>query len=352
MGADGAIAQSNDDATLQALQKKIAILRAREELALLRSRVHSLESESSATPLRRQQETQLAKPNSAAALSSTVLDAQAADYPAKAIPYVATRSSSGFYIRGDLGGGYSSGYNFDVKSDGRSTNPLDTYNAQTRLAGTTAPDTALFANVGLGYRFTPVFRSDLTVSFLTHSFAAGSGSQVNTNGGLINGVGNLPTTTFTTPPVGNILSPALHAQSLVTMLNGYVDFAGFAPDRFGIVQPYISGGVGASVNKAQGAQLQMLLPFFNNDPVPVTFNDHTQTQLAWSLGAGVGFKVADNVVLDFAYKYMDLGDASAAGRSSTFMICAVNCPSFLNSNWTVKSRLTDHVLSVGFRVGL
>jgi opacity protein-like surface antigen len=37
--------------------------------------------------------------------------------------------------------------------------------------------------------------------------------------------------------------------------------------------------------------------------------DHTETNFAWALHAGVSFDVTEQFVVDLAYRYADLGDA-------------------------------------------
>ncbi|WP_256581541.1 MULTISPECIES: outer membrane protein [Pseudomonas] len=41
------------------------------------------------------------------------------------------------------------------------------------------------------------------------------------------------------------------------------------------------------------------------------YGSATQTNLAWSLGAGVAYDVTDRLALDLGYRYVDMGDTES-----------------------------------------
>ena len=64
------------------------------------------------------------------------------------------------------------------------------------------------------------------------------------------------------------------------MANGYYDF-----DTKSDVIPYLMAGAGVA-------------------DVNVTWSPDSATSFVWQVGAGVGFKVNDNVTLDLGYRYI------------------------------------------------
>ncbi|ABB23190.1 outer surface protein, putative [Pelodictyon luteolum DSM 273] len=74
--------------------------------------------------------------------------------------------------------------------------------------------------------------------------------------------------------------------------NGYIDFE-MASSSF---TPYLTAGFGlASVDDSSG---------------PGSVDD---TVFAWQLGAGVGYRFADNMLVDVRYRYLGTGDPELAG---------------------------------------
>jgi len=114
-------------------------------------------------------------------------------------------------------------------------------------------------NVGVGYKFNDMFRSDLNVQYQSNKATKGNTAIKNT--------------TF---------------KTLGVMLNGYVDFKNDS-----MFTPYVTAGVGIARNKA------------NAKTATVTNKSHTA--LAWNVGLGSKVNVATNVDLDFSYKYAQLG---------------------------------------------
>lgn len=176
----------------------------------------------------------------------------------------------GFYLRGDVGGAFAQNITFT---------DADPSAANCDLCGAkflaTMNDSVIFGG-GIGYRFSPAWRIDLTADYLPWLRGSGASTQ--------------------TPP--DMGSAAF--SSLAIMTNGYFDFAGLAPSMFGPFQPYITAGVGFARDD---------LGTFTGTKVgfAVSETGSTTTNLAWAAGAGVGYPITANMTLDLAYKYFDVG---------------------------------------------
>lgn len=150
-------------------------------------------------------------------------------------------ASEGVYLRGDLGMAKPT---FKDKAGG----------ANSTVKGKFKP----MYNVGVGYKFNDMFRSDLNVQYESNKATKGNTA--------ING------TRF---------------KTLAVMLNGYVDFKNES-----MFTPYVTAGVGYAKNTAKPA-------------ATVTSKNHNA--FAWNVGLGSKVNVATNVDLDFSYKYAHLG---------------------------------------------
>ncbi|MCB5177557.1 outer membrane protein [Microvirga lenta] len=207
--------------------------------------------------------------------TATASAALAADLPrnffSPAPAMRATRpSTEGWYLRGDIGyvhhkrpeADFSAG---DFRSD---------------LLREDLGDAA-GVGLGIGYRFSPNFRMDVTADHFSSRFK-----------------GTAPTPTFATVSVADRAS----LQSSAFLVNGYVDFG-----SMGGFTPYVGAGIGLARN---------------------VFSDYTRTtydavadletwqrlaggddrSFAWALMAGVGYRLSSNFSLDLGYRYVSRGD--------------------------------------------
>lgn len=99
--------------------------------------------------------------------------------------------------------------------------------------------------------------------------------------------------------IPSLLVNELRTQSL--MLNGYYDFKN--KSKF---TPYLSAGVGVSriENKVS------INPEVFGDSENVTTD--TNNNFTWTAGAGIAYKVTENVALDLAYRYVDAGETDVS----------------------------------------
>jgi opacity protein-like surface antigen len=146
--------------------------------------------------------------------------------------------------------------------------------------------------VGLGYRFNPNFRADITADYFSARFK-----------------GVAPTPTFATS-----LADKGHFQSSTFLVNGYLDFGTFRG-----LTPYVGAGIGVAHN---------VLSDYSRATYDAATGVATWERLAggddyalaWALMAGVGVKLSSNFTLDLGYRYVGRGDVRtryyAAGSGS------------------------------------
>jgi len=216
---------------------------------------------------------------------------------------------SGLYLRGDVGGAFGNDLTFRDTSPGAANCLLCTG----RVPSTTR-DTVIFG-AGIGYRFAPMFRADLTVDYMPSFKVRGRSTG-----------GPLPGTTYNAD-----------LSSLVGMANGYLDFNGFAPQMFGPLQPYIDAGVGFANNDLQTSTGNIA------GAAQFTQTGSTPTNFAGGVGAGLAYAFSPNWAIDVAYKYLNLGHLQSGSSVSVLGGPAATATAIRSDDFTV------HTVTVGFR---
>lgn len=101
--------------------------------------------------------------------------------------------------------------------------------------------------------------------------------------------------------------------------------------------PYVGAGIGASRNTIHN---------FTDTNTPNNGSAYAATDskwdFAWALHAGMGFQVTENLTLDVAYRYTDLGDAQSGDIITYTGTNTVTNPMHFKS-------LTSHDVMVGMR---
>ncbi len=214
---------------------------------------------------------------------------------------------SGVYFRVDAGGGFSTNTTFNDTNAVASNSTLGgvTYHGD---AGT-----SVLGSAGLGIRLSPVFRIDLTASYLPW-FRFSGGDNV--------GQGTL---------AGAKIKPR------VGLVNGYVDFGGLAGLPASSAQPYLVASLGASRNQLDNVSLTAGNFTFR------TINGRTTTDVAWGLGTGIGFPLGRFVTFDLMYKYLDLGKVQSSNLVTAGGVTTQGTP--------ITAELHVHTITAGFRVG-
>jgi opacity protein-like surface antigen len=94
-------------------------------------------------------------------------------------------------------------------------------------------------------------------------------------------------------------------QTYTMMLNVYHDLG-----NFNRVVPYLGAGVGVAYHTVDDV-------YFTGNPNLVNrISGDSDLSFAWSLMAGVGYQISERAILDFGYRYIDMGKASS-GRNDT-----------------------------------
>jgi len=156
---------------------------------------------------------------------------------------------------------------------------------------------------GIGYRFDPHWRADLTLGY--------------------RGDYGFTTTTGVGPSHAD-------ADALVGLVNGYYDFTSYAG-----FTPYIGAGVGFSSNHLTPTDVAI-------GPLGGSLNNDTSTQFAWQASAGVSYSLTRNWALDLGYRYLDMGEAHTGDELTLNGGGAVG-------GYTQRGDLQAHEVQVGLR---
>jgi opacity protein-like surface antigen len=243
----------------------------------------------------------------AGAILASTAAASAADLPIPA-PMPVPVDFGGWYLRGDIGM-----TNQSVKSIDSNSVPFIS-----DQSGIGFDSSTLFA-VGVGYQFNNWFRADITGQY--RGKANLHGSQT-----IFNGTDHLA------DDYSGSKSEALF------LANAYVDLG-----TWWGVTPFIGAGVGTSYNRISGFRDDGVVSNATTLFPSVTyFSDKGQWSFAWAAHAGIAYRVNPALTLEFAYSYVDLGDAApGANRSFT---------GFPTPSTSIKFRdITSHDLTFGVR---
>jgi opacity protein-like surface antigen len=134
---------------------------------------------------------------------------------------------------------------------------------------------------GIGYRFSPWLRGELRVGY-GESQAEGD-SNFPGFPGKVHG----------------------RYSSLSALVNAYVDIAGLFPGGMGGFEPYIGAGIGVSNNRIRSVTTDVFAGavFLHT----LSFPGGDNTEFAWTVSAGVAYRLSRNMLIDVAYRYRDFG---------------------------------------------
>jgi len=182
-------------------------------------------------------------------------------FAALGMAHAAVADDSGIYVRADAGYAFSQNAHGDLDDD---------------VGGSPV------AGFGVGYRINPMFRVDATFNFRPDFDVDSTSAQ----------------------PGPDVTSKAdLH--SMAAMANVYWDIAKI--DRF---MPYIGVGLGVAINKLSDVDL-----YRSGDKIGKIDGDDN-TSFAWQVMAGTGVALDNDghAILDFGYRYADMGRFEAKGE--------------------------------------
>jgi opacity protein-like surface antigen len=243
----------------------------------------------------------------AVGVALTVMSAaHAADLPQ---PVIVQPVFSGWYLRGDIG--------FSNQSVDSLTNVQDVDNTVVDVG--MGFDAAPIYGLGVGYYFNDWLRFDVTGEY--RSKANFHGSQI-----------------ITSDCCGTITDEYSGSKSeWLFLANAYLDlgtWSGFTP--------FIGAGVGFSRNTI--SSFQDVCTVCAGGGVAFA-EDQSKWNFAWALHAGVSYRVNRNFAIEFAYRYVDLGDAESGDIYTYLGQNNVNNPMEFN-------HITSHDFRLGLRVNL
>ena len=216
-----------------------------------------------------------------------------------------------WYLRGDVGVGIS-----DLRTK-TSTFDADFDAAANGVAyNSRSLDDQAFIDAGVGYRFNRWFRADVTGEYraAAHFSALESYNDATTLSGRQYDTYN-----------GSI-------RSIVGLVNGYVDLGTYVG-----ITPYIGAGVGVA-----NVAVKNLYDIAPNGGFGYA-SDHSQTNFAWALMAGLAMPVTPNLTLELGYRYLDMGNVSSG------TIACQNAPAGGGCNEVQHSHLASNDVRLGFR---
>ncbi|MFT7576198.1 MAG: opacity protein-like surface antigen [Alphaproteobacteria bacterium] len=218
------------------------------------------------------------------------------------------------YIRGDVGYSVSGGPSAEMDSPNYATVDMSNMDMGNAWMG------EIGAGCGSGSRG---FRADLTLGYRGERDIDGNKPAV-----------------ATPAPVSGVHFPATlssKVSTLTAMANFYYDFGkvrGFVP--------YVGAGIGVARHKLSSVSFDFA-GFAATNPVE-TIGGSTQTNFAWSLMAGAAYQISDRAVLDFGYRYIDMGDVSTRGN-----ICNTCVVGGSQDRLNIDD-ITAHEFKVGLRI--
>jgi opacity protein-like surface antigen len=237
--------------------------------------------------------------------------ARAADLPPLLPPPPPIADYGGWYLRGDLG--------FSKQRSSGIFHPQMNAPAVFEWLDSGRFDSAPIFGLGLGYRHNSWFRWDATAEFRAKAEFSALDRYDDTGDGTFEGTNEW----------------RFKKSEYLLMLNGYVDLGTWRG-----ITPFIGAGIGASRNSISHLR-DLNVP---NSTVAYAQAD-AKWDLAWAIHAGFSYNITPNVAIEFAYRYLDMGDAQSGILRDFAGGCTLCQP--------VQVRdLTSHDLKVGVRMAL
>ena len=208
-----------------------------------------------------------------------IAGAQAADLPPPVIieapvhvPEVVPKKFSGWYIRGDIGYGWSEFKGAEYITYGP---PPGTGILNGDLKG------AFSIGGGVGYQVNEFFRTDLTLDYMFKTDFDGSTDGFCTAGGVALACSSVDVSGY---------------EAWTLLANAYVDlghYAGFTP--------YVGAGIGGAYVKWH--ELENTIPPGFDQSGTTIHGGSAEWRFAYALMAGVSYAATKNVAVDLGYRY-------------------------------------------------
>jgi opacity protein-like surface antigen len=275
---------------------------------------------------------------SSAAVAADLLPPPPPEPPAPVI------EMGGWYLRGDVGMGFNNHPGFTTTPDALATGQSSGFYSNTAteyFANPTLSPSGLF-DIGVGYQVNNWFRTDITGEL--RGGANFQGLEVVNDSNWPAGGAN-----YNQVQYGDFYRANL--TSYLLMWNAYADLGTW----YGLT-PYVGAGLGGAYNHLSGATDTGYASFgnsangaFQSYATGGYFNDASHADFAWSLMAGLDFKVTHNLKLEIGYRYLDYGKfnsggsncvAGANGGGAIFQGCSYKL---------VSKELTSNDVRIGLR---
>lgn len=256
----------------------------------------------------------------AASLLSSV--AFAADMPPMPPPqYYApppvVEDFGGWYLRGDIGMTNTRGKLFAPAYNDASTVSVDQIGHE--FTG------GMTYGLGVGYQFNNWFRMDVTGEYRSRvQFSGTDYANINFGGGL----GILP--------IGDTYRGGY--SSWVGMINAYADLG-----TWWCITPFVGVGVGGAYNTFSGfSDITTVNLGGGTSSGLYQATSASKLDLAWALHAGLAYRVNQNMTVELAYRYLNLG-SGVTGSGASFDGTVTNGRPFQFHD------LTSHDIRLGVR---
>lgn len=255
-----------------------------------------------------------------AAIVTTLPAARAADYPPmmqRAMPMMVDDFAGGWYLRGDVGVGMQQFERFEHHQ----TNPAFVWPASWRIDQRDIKDAA-FVGFGVGYQFNNWLRFDVTGEYRTSTKGKVIGSY----------------TEFC--PSGRCFDVYdFDHQASVFLANAYLDLG-----TWWSVTPFVGAGVGAARHNISAIHD---VGFISDGTTGfgLADKDRAEWSLAWAVHAGLAYNVSNNLKLEFAYRYLNMGSPNTP---------VVNCSSAgcINTGGPSARYTLNEFASHDFKIGM
>jgi opacity protein-like surface antigen len=228
----------------------------------------------------------------AAALLSTAT--MAADLPPPLPPPVYRApiavETGGWYLRGDVGVGIQNFKSFDFTQTNAAT--AGPWPATWNVDQKDIKDTFLIG-AGIGYQWNNWLRFDFTGEYRADVKFKALGSYVN----------------FPNPTFGRAADLYDGDHSAVVLLaNVYLDLG-----TWWCLTPFVGVGAGTAYHRTAAlTDVGINTDGLGASAYGFANQDHTQWNFAWAAHAGVAYNVTNNVKIEFAYRYLNMGNVNTA----------------------------------------
>ncbi len=228
--------------------------------------------------------------------------------------------NDGYYLRGDIGVGMTK---HTITSQFSSAVPSPLFDSS-------AIGDSTFFRFGAGRQFGSWFRSDLTFEYRASA--------------MITAIESYNQGAFFVPPAATRSwdNYSGHISHGAFLLNGYADLGTWQR-----LSPFIGLGVGYAMHRVADLKDAGGVSAISTTSYGVGgfgyADAKTSGSLAWAGMAGVGFHVNDNLKLEVAYRYLNLGTAKS-GVIKCLTQPVASCPNEIQSY-----KLSSHDFSLGMR---